>query len=92
MSLPAIASPIKTPGGDKKRTVAERVTWMSRTSDIVGSFTKTDIESYLTLIRRKIQEKVSTTQDLITHIRRNKVGDSGHVTPVGNKLFTPLKN
>jgi len=83
MSLPAIPSPNKTPGGDKKRTVAERVSWMSRTSDIVGSFTKTDIESYLTLIRRKIQEKVSTTQDLITHIRRNKVGESGHVTPVG---------
>ena len=62
-------------------TTAERVTWMSRTSDIVGSHLKTDIESYLSLIRRKIQEKCATTQDLIYQIRRNKIGEGGHVTP-----------
>jgi hypothetical protein len=42
-------------------TKAERVTWMSKTSDIVGSHLKTDLDSYLTLIRRKIQEKCETT-------------------------------
>lgn len=53
----------------------------SRTSDIVGSHVKKDLDAYLSLIIRKIQEKVGTTQDLIQQIRRNKIGDSGHVTP-----------
>jgi len=53
----------------------------SRTSDIVGAHFKKDLDAYLTLIRRKIQEKVGTTQDLIQQIRRNKIGDSGLVTP-----------
>jgi len=53
----------------------------SRTSDIVGAHFKKDLDAYLTLIRRKIQEKVGTTQDLIQQIRRNKIGESGLVTP-----------
>ena len=53
----------------------------TRTSDIFGSHNRTDLDSYLALIRRKIQEKCATTQDLIQQIRRNKIGDSGHVTP-----------
>lgn len=78
-NLPTLnpASPKKTKGG----TVAERVVWMSRTSDVLGSHLKTDLDSYLALIRRKIQEKCATTMELITQIRRNKIGDSGHVTP-----------
>lgn len=52
-----------------------------RTSDQFGSHERKDLDSYLTLIRRKIQEKCATTQDLIQQIRRNKIGDSGHVTP-----------
>jgi Ca2+-binding EF-hand superfamily protein len=62
----------------------------SRTSDIVGSHEKKDLDAYLTLIRRKIQEKVGTTQDLIQQIRRNKIGDSGHVTP-NEFRFTLIK-
>ena len=57
------------------------VGFFSRTSDIVGSHVKKDLDAYLSLIRRKIQEKCGTTQDLIQQIRRNKIGDSGHVTP-----------
>lgn len=53
----------------------------ARTSDIFGSHVRTDLEAYLSLIRRKIQAKCGTTQDLIQQIRRNKIGDSGHVTP-----------
>jgi Ca2+-binding EF-hand superfamily protein len=65
----------------KSGTVAERVVWMTRTSDVLGSHMKTDLDSYLTLIRRKIQEKYSTTAELINQIRRFKIGDSTHVTP-----------
>lgn len=53
----------------------------TRTSDIFGGHIRKDLDSYLALIRRKIQEKCATTQDLIQSIRRNKIGDSGHVTP-----------
>ena len=74
----------------KAGTTAERVVWMSRTSDVLGSHMKTDLESYLTLIRRKIQEKVSTTAELITQIRRFKIGESGHVTP-NEFRFTLIK-
>jgi Ca2+-binding EF-hand superfamily protein len=71
-------------------TKAERVTWMSKTSDIVGSHLKTDLDSYLTLIRRKIQEKCETTHELITLIRRSKIGDSKFVTP-NEFRFTLIK-
>ncbi|KAJ1400533.1 hypothetical protein B484DRAFT_242118 [Ochromonadaceae sp. CCMP2298] len=74
----------------KSRTVAERVVWMSRTSDVHGSHLKTDLDSYLSLIRRKIQEKCATTMELITQIRRNKIGESGHVTP-NEFRFTLIK-
>jgi Ca2+-binding EF-hand superfamily protein len=74
----------------KGGTTAERVVWMTRTSDVVGSHMKTDLESYLTLIRRKIQEKCATTMELITQIRRNKIGESGHVTP-NEFRFTLIK-
>lgn len=78
------------PKTTKAGTVAERVTWMSRTSDIHGSHMKTDLESYLTLIRRKIQEKCATTVELMTTIRRFKIGESGHVTP-NEFRFTLIK-
>jgi hypothetical protein len=74
----------------KAGTVAERVVWMSRTSDVLGCHMKTDLDSYLTLIRRKIQEKCSTTAELITQIRRNKIGESAHVTP-NEFRFTLIK-
>lgn len=86
MSLPAVQNSNKK----SSNTVAERVAWMSRTSDVFGSHLNTDLESYLTLIRRKIQEKCSTTQDLIYQIRRNKVGESAHVTP-NEFRFTLIK-
>jgi len=87
MSLPAVRRGQKD---TKSNTVAERVAWMSRTSDVFGSHLNTDLESYLTLIRRKVQEKCATTQDLIYQIRRNKVGDSAHVTP-NEFRFTLIK-
>lgn len=62
-------------------TVAERVLWMSRTSDVLGSFTNTNLDGYTTLIRRKVQERCGTTQELMSTIRRLKSGDTGHVTP-----------
>lgn len=74
----------------KSVTKAERVAWMSKTSDIVGSHLKTDLDSYLTLIRRKVQEKCSTTHELITLIRRSKIGDSKFVTP-NEFRFTLIK-
>lgn len=78
------------PRTTKAGTTAERVVWMTRTSDVLGSHLRTDLESYLTLIRRKIQEKCSTTAELITQIRRYKVGESGHVTP-NEFRFTLIK-
>ena len=90
-TLPAL-SPGKGGGekGTKGGTKAERVVWMTRTSDVHGSHIKTDLDSYLTLIRRKIQEKCATTVELITQIRRFKVGESGHVTP-NEFRFTLIK-
>lgn len=84
MALPNVAATTKA------GTTAERVVWLSRTSDVFGSHLKTDIDSYLTLIRRKIQEKCATTMELITQIRRFKIGESGHVTP-NEFRFTLIK-
>lgn len=44
---------------------AERVAWRSPTSDIIGSHTKKDVEDYLSLVRRKIQEKYANVQELM---------------------------
>ena len=93
MSLPAVqgaGAKTKAAKNVNQHTSAERCTFFSRTSDIVGSHLHSDMESYLSLIRRKIQEKVSTTQDLIYQIRRTKVGESGHVTP-NEFRFTLIK-
>ena len=77
-------------GDNKAGTTAERCVWMTRTSDVLGSHVKTDLDSYLTLIRRKIHEKCATTVELIQQIRRNKVSDSAHVTP-NEFRFTLIK-
>eukprot|EP01038_Epipyxis_sp_PR26KG_P007978 gene7978-10818_t len=82
--------PVHRPVPKPKSTVAERAVWMTRTSDVVGSHFNTDLDSYLTLIRRKVQEKMSTTMELITQIRRFKVSDSAHVTP-NEFRFTLIK-
>lgn len=82
--------PKKTMKADKGQTVAERCVWMSRTSDVLGSHVKSDLESYLTLIRRKIHERCATTVELIQQIRRYKVSDSAHVTP-NEFRFTLIK-
>lgn len=85
-SLPSVSNSKSS----KPKTVAERVVWMTRTSDVFGSHLNTDLEGYLTLIRRKIQEKCSSTQELIYHIRRTKIGDGAHVTP-NEFRFTLIK-
>jgi len=94
--LPFInASPIRGNHGkktkaNKGKTVAERITWMTRTSDVVGSFHNTSAEESTTLIRRKIQERCGSTQELMATIRRLKTGDTGHVTP-GEFRLTLIK-
>ena len=77
-------------GYKNENVKAERAVWMARTSDVLGSFTKTDIDSYLTLIRRKVQEKCVTVQDLIHTIRKNKVSPGNQVTPIEFR-FTLIK-
>ena len=44
---------------------SERVAWRFPTSDVIGSHLRDDLDSYLSLVRRKIQEKYATTRDLI---------------------------
>lgn len=51
---------------------------------------KSDLESYLSLIRRRIQERCSTTNELIQQIRRNKISEASAVTP-GEFRFTLIK-
>jgi Ca2+-binding EF-hand superfamily protein len=68
------------------KTVAERIAWMSRTSDVLGSFHNMTAESNTNLIRRKIQERCGNTQELMAAIRRLKTGDTGHVTPTEFRL------
>jgi Ca2+-binding EF-hand superfamily protein len=52
----------------------------SRTSDIFGSHFCQTIESKLDLIRRKIQERCTTTQELFSALRRIKPGDSRFIS------------
>lgn len=52
-----------------------------RTSDVVGACYKTDIDSYLKLIVRKITEKCNTNQELMSQIRRVKLSEHSYVTP-----------
>ena len=73
------ATPGHVPGG--KNSNADRVGLYNPESGICGSHTKMDLDGYLALTRRKVAEKYSTTLDLITHIRRNRFGESGYVTP-----------
>ena len=79
------ASPIRGSSSKKtkkqSKTVAERIAWMSRTSDVVGSFHNNSAEANTTLIRRKIQERCGNTQELMATIRRLKTGNTSHVTP-----------
>lgn len=71
-------------------SMPKRVFFLNRTSDVLGSFTKTDLESYSNLIRRKVQERCATTQDLMSTIRRIKTGEAGYVTP-NEFRFTLIK-
>lgn len=81
---------VKKSFADKGTTVAERVVWMSRTSDVLGSHYRSDLESYMELIRRRIQEKCATTVELITQIRRCKISEAAAVTP-NEFRFTLIK-
>lgn len=60
------------------------------TAGVHGGFMKNDMQTHLSQIRRMVQQKCQTTQDLIQSIRRNKIGDSGHVTP-NEFRFTLIK-
>jgi hypothetical protein len=44
---------------------AERVAWSFPTSDVIGSHSRNDVESCLSLVRRKIQEKYANVRELI---------------------------
>lgn len=92
-TLPILGSPIKgryvgtkPQKANAGKTVAERIAWMSRTSDVLGSFHNTSAEANTSLIRRKIQERCGNTQELMAAIRRLKTGDTGHVTPTEFRL------
>ena len=50
-------------------------------SESFGQHHKTDINSYLQLIVRKITEKCQSTQDLMNRIRMVKLSDHSYVTP-----------
>ena len=52
------------------------------TSEAIGSFTHSDLDSYLDIVRRKIQEKCGSIQELMATIRRLKIGEGSTVTPV----------
>jgi hypothetical protein len=54
-------------GGHVKN--ADRVAWRFPTSDVIGSHSRLDLDSYINLVRRKIQEKYFTVRDLIIGIR-----------------------
>jgi len=63
-------------------TVSDRVMFTDTTNQVFGSFTKSDLESHLSLIRRKVQEKCGSIQELMAQVRRTKVGEGNSVTPV----------
>ena len=52
-----------------------------KSSDVVGACHKTDIDSYLKLIVRKITEKCNTNQELMNFIRKIKTSEHSYVTP-----------
>lgn len=66
-----------------KHTTAapNRVAFFYPASAVLGSHVHTDLDNYLALVRRKVQEKFATTVELITHIRRHRMGETGKVTP-----------
>ena len=67
----------------KNTTAApNRVAFFYPASAVLGSHVHNDLDSYLALVRRKVQEKFATTVELITHIRRHRSGENGHVTPI----------
>ena len=66
----------------KNTTAApNRVAFFYPASAVLGSHVHNDLDSYLALVRRKVQEKFATTVELITHIRRHRSSENGHVTP-----------
>ena len=70
------------PGKKGESTVSDRVMFTATTSEVFGSFTKSDLESQLSLIRRKVQEKCGSIQELMAQVRRTKVGEGNSVTPI----------
>ena len=65
-----------------KTNTSDRVMFTQTTSEVFGSFTKSDLETHLSLIRRKVQEKCGSIQELMAQVRRTKVGEGNSVTPV----------
>ena len=62
----------------KNTTAApNRVAFYYPASAVLGSHFHTDLDNYLALVRRKVQEKFATTVELITHIRRHRMGETG---------------
>ena len=93
--LPSVSG-VSAPNGKTKQKgkvgfavpAAERVIWMGRTSDVFGSMSpdgkligENKLDASMNLIRRKIQERVHNTQELMSHIRRLKIGQNRFVTP-----------
>ena len=60
-------------------THSDRVSFSYPTSDVLGSHTRDDLDSYLCLVRRKIQEKYATIRDLIIGIIKQHTTTLRHV-------------
>eukprot|EP01036_Dinobryon_divergens_P032163 gene32163-41698_t len=75
--------------GIRAKSVAERVLWMARTSDVYGSYEKTDLESYLTLLRRKVQEKCNTVFKVFDSDHPNTMFMDEFASWVMNSEFKP---
>lgn len=74
---------------NRTNNVAERLVWMSTTSQDVGAYSKSDIETHNAEIRRILQEKCSNTQILLSYIRRY-TNNIKFITP-GEFKFIMLK-
>jgi len=70
--------------------MASKPNFFVSTQSVHGNFMKSDMDTYLSTIRRMIQQKCKDTQELIQSIRRNRIGDGGHVTP-NEFRFTLIK-
>ena len=64
-----------------KSVTSTRKLFTDTTSGVFGSFSKKDLPTHLALIRRKVQERCGSIQELMAQVRRTKIGEGNSVTP-----------